>query len=198
MTSCRYCQFFAVLPDCRTEGHCAAFMPPRRISLPFDGCPYDNDAAQIKSSAAAHGFTDDFLRHIMFSGSARGRQYKSIEDLKAACPNISEGRALYIDLNGHVFRTALFDLAAADCTASDYTPEVLRRDTPNWRRISGGNILRHLRPFLGVVIGKPAVTNYLGALAPFPFLFCVASLLVWAFYRLGHACARSYFSVFGH
>lgn len=130
MTSCRYCPLFAVLPDRRIEGHCAAFMPPRRISLPFDGCPYQNDAAQIKSAAAAHGFGDYFLRHIMFSGSARGRQYKSIEDLRDACPNISEGRAFYIDLNGRVFRTALFDLAAADSVASDNTPEVLRRDTP--------------------------------------------------------------------
>lgn len=134
----------------------------------------------------------------MFSGSARGRQYKSIEDLRDACPNISEGRAFYIDLNGHVFRTALFDLDAADCTASDYTPEVLRRDTPNWRRISGNNVLRHLRSFLDAVIGKIAVTNFLGALAPFPFLFCVASLLAWAFYHLGQGLRSLGFLAFGH
>lgn len=109
MLSCRYCSMYA--PDLRTPliGHCAAFLPPRPISMPYHGCPFDNDPERIKAAAHARGFDERILRSIVFvvsDGAQISRPYRYLADLRKEHPNASHVSAIYYDFNNIAFHRA--------------------------------------------------------------------------------------------
>ena len=106
MRSCRYCPFY--LPDFITpiRGRCAAFVPPRSVNLPFDGCPYSDDATLIKV-AENKDFDNHVLRSILFAGwnkdGGRTPYYYSLDDLKKKYPEALDISVFYVDSYRHIF-----------------------------------------------------------------------------------------------
>ena len=96
-------------PDLRTpiRGHCAAYMPPRPIILPFDGCPYDNDDVSIDNAAVSRGFDEHILRSVVFVVSDRAdisRPYRTLADLRRDNPDATRAYAVFYDFNRIPFR----------------------------------------------------------------------------------------------
>ena len=116
MLDCRYCPMYA--PDLRTPimGHCAAFIPPRPVSLPYRGCPFDNDPQLIGAAAHTRGFDERILRSIMFvasEGAQISRPYRYLADLRKDYPNVSSIYAIYYDFNNSAFHRAQISLRSA-------------------------------------------------------------------------------------
>ena len=107
LITCRYCPFYA--PDALTplKGHCAYYVPPRFIELPFKPCPLINDPWRIDKAASGRGFSDHFLKRVVFqtyySDGLPTRYYKTVDALKKDNPRADRIIALYVDADNRIF-----------------------------------------------------------------------------------------------
>lgn len=115
--TCRYCPFYAADFATPIKGHCAFFLPPKRIFLPFDGCPLGNSAARIDNAALSKQFCGQDLKRVIFRtfspGGIPSRYYQSLDDLRQDFPRPDKVLACYVNRDDHIFYRAIVPEAAA-------------------------------------------------------------------------------------